>query len=147
MAKFRPIHLNIWNDPDFQEYPPEYKLIFIYLFSNPATTDSGIYPITPRTIANDTGYPLETVVQLLNNGCLKNVEYDTECKIIYMRNARRYYPPGGRPDLVTKGIVNDFVKTQKTHLWNLFIEDYPEYREAIISTGKPLVKGSAKIGK
>jgi hypothetical protein len=147
MAKFRPIYQNIWNDPDFQEYTPEQKLIFVYLFSNPSTTDSGIYPITPRTIANDTGYPLETIVKLLSNGCLKNVEYDTECKIIYIRKARRHYPSGGRPDLVAKGIVNDFEKTNKTHLWSLFIEDYPEYKEVILSVGKPLSKGSTREGK
>jgi hypothetical protein len=143
MAKYRPIHKKIWKDPDFLEYPPDSKLIFIYLCTNESTTDSGIYPITPRTVANETGIPYETVDKLLNNGCLKNVEYDIKEKIIYVRNARRYYP-GGRPDLVELGIIDDFRKSQRTHLWQLFIQDYPEFKEAILSVGKPLAKGSTK---
>jgi hypothetical protein len=133
MAKYRPIYVRIWKDPDFEEYTPEGKLLFVYLCTNPSTTESGIYPISKSTIANETGIPLERVKILLDNG-LKNVMYDPETRHIYVRRFH-LYNPWGKPDLIRKSIGNDFIGSPQSILWQHFVTDYPEFTDTLTSLG------------
>jgi len=133
MARFRKLYHQIWSDPDFQEYSPEQKLIFIYLLSNSKTTESGIYNITPKTVADETNIPLTTVKELLNNG-FKNIVYDITNYCVYVRKFR-VYNPGGSPELITKSVIADYRSTQKTKLWSLFTTDYPKYKDNLINDG------------
>ena len=68
MSGYRPIYKRIWKDPDFQELSAEDKLLFIYLCTNEMTSESGIYPVTAKTIIYETGLDDKTVVQRLSNG-------------------------------------------------------------------------------
>jgi len=128
MAKYRPVYTKIWKDPDFEEYSPQAKLIFIYLCTNESTTESGIYPISLKTIANETGNGLQTVKKLLGNGCIKNISYDFEHQIVFVENFRKYNG-GGKPSLIVKAIENDVKAMPDTPLWARFIEIYPEFKE------------------
>jgi len=134
MAKYRPIYVKIWKDPDFEEYPPDGKLIFIYLCTNPSATESGIYPISLTTISNETGVPLERVRELLSNG-LKNVMYDQATRHVYVRRFH-LYNPGGNPDLIEKSMTNDFLASQQTCLWQQFSLDYPSITSLVRVIGK-----------
>jgi hypothetical protein len=148
MAKYRAIYEIIWKDPDFQDYDPSRKLLFIYLCTNGSTTESGIYPITVTTISNETGIPKTTVGKQLANG-LKNVIYDFKNQIVFVRNFR-IYNAGGRPELIQKSIVRDFRTTFETPLWNDFLAQYPEFHDAILTVGKPLAnydKSVPSMGK
>ena len=127
VARYRSVYINIWKDPDFENYNPQAKLIFLYLCTNSETTESGIYPITIRTISNETGIGIKIVSKLLD-GNYKNVEYDKENHIIFIKNFLKYNG-GGRPDLLKKSIEKDY-RLFKTSLWNEFINTYPE-----LSTG------------
>jgi len=142
MAKYRNIYQKIWKEPDFQEYSPEKKLIFIYLFSNQSTTESGIYQITVKTISGETGVSLETVSKLLGNG-YKNIVYDPDTCYVYVRKFRRYNG-GGRPDLIQKTIASEYETSCDTGLWSLFLEDYPEYTENIMSIKAPILYTNTK---
>lgn len=62
---YRQIHIDIWDDPWFLELDAEGKLLFIYLFSNKRTNAIGLYEISQRAIAFESGLPLETIRQLL----------------------------------------------------------------------------------
>jgi hypothetical protein len=117
MAKFRPIYTKIWDDPDFIDYPPEDKLLFIYLCTNHKTNESGIYNISIKTIATDTGIIYESVMQRFNNclitdgnqiinSSLKNVYYDIENKLIFIRKFLKYNG-GGNPQKVRISILSD----------------------------------------
>jgi len=52
---YRQIHTEIWDDPWVIELPSDEKLLFIYLFSNSRTTAIGLYEISQRVIAFETG--------------------------------------------------------------------------------------------
>ena len=135
MAKYRSIHQKIWTDPDFQAYPANGKLIFIYLCTNASTSESGIYAITPKTISDETGIEKEKVSALLMK--LKNVIFDAKANYVYVRRFK-LYNGGGAPDNIRKAIVSEFLLSSTSPLWNTFVEDYPEYNDAILATGKPL---------
>ncbi len=141
MSGYRPIYKRIWKDPDFQELPATEKLLFIYICTNEMTTESGIYPLTAKTIADETGIDPTTVSQVLHNcsvtvtqrlpkGCFKNVIYDPTNKLIFVKKLRKY-STGGRPELVSKSIVNDFLHFPRSVLWKEFILEYPECQQLI----------------
>lgn len=76
---FRYIDCSIWADPDFEAQEPDAKLLWIYLFTNLATTLCGIYRITPRRISFDTGIEATRVSQILAEMQeAKSIAYDGE---------------------------------------------------------------------
>lgn len=141
MAKYRPVYTKIWKDPDFQRYTPEEKLLFIYLCTNDSTTDSGIYPVSLDTIARETLIPSATVGQLLSNGCLRNVLYDTGSQHVFVIKFRRYNK-GGRPDMVARGIAEEFKEKHQLPFWGRFVEEYPEYETVIATVAQRMRNGS-----
>jgi len=162
MAKYRQVYLKIWKDPDFQNYSPEGKLLFIYLCTNQSTTESGIYPVTINTIANETSIPLPTVYKLFGiplptdskplvnssetvsqpiSNSLKNVFYDLTNQCVWIKNFKKYNT-GGSPKLIAASILSDCIQTKTSQLWSHFIKEYPEYTELLSTVGKPLAIGS-----
>jgi len=66
MATFRSIYTRVWREDDwFQSLPPEGKLFWFYLITNPSASVAGIYRLPARTMANEVGLPLERVTELL----------------------------------------------------------------------------------
>jgi len=128
MARFRAIHVKIWDDPDFWELDPDEKLVFIFLCTNSATTESGVYPISPSIIAAKTKVETERVKEIL--GKLPNVTYDSENKMVFVKNFLRYNGMG-RSDKIKKAIQSEFNSHPKTPLWRLFVETYPEMASII----------------
>ena len=62
MAKFRMVHTEFWNDPRVvEEMTPEDKYFFLYLLTNANTTQIGIYQITKKQMAFDTGHSIESI--------------------------------------------------------------------------------------
>jgi hypothetical protein len=55
MAGYRQIHPEIWSDPWFSELDTKEKIVFIYLFSNDRSSLCGLYEISIKQIAFDTG--------------------------------------------------------------------------------------------
>ena len=126
MARYRPIFTKIWKDPTFQKYTPNQKLLFVYFVTNQDTSESGIYPLSLKTISDETGLPMKTVRQTLEKG-LKNVSYDFKSEIVFVQKFLRYNGRG-RPELIQKSIENDFDRVP-TSLWRIFAELYPAYSE------------------
>lgn len=76
MAIFRKIHVSFWQDPFVLKLTPEEKYFYLYLMTNPKTTQSGIYELPKTMMIVETGYNHETVEKLLQ----KFISYG---KIIY----------------------------------------------------------------
>ena len=58
---YRQIHTKIWKDPWFIDLPPDYKLLFIYLFSNEQANLMGLYQLPLKVICFETDLPPATV--------------------------------------------------------------------------------------
>jgi hypothetical protein len=142
MAKYRPIQIRIWKDPDFEKYSSSMKLIFLYLCTNELTTESGIYAISTRTISQETRVTEKTVIKLLSNG-LKNIVYDFDNNCVFIKNFLKYNG-GGRPELIEKSIKNNYEEFN-TPLWNEFIKLYPKYSNGLQTVNKPFNRISISI--
>lgn len=147
MSKYRPIHKKIWNDKDFKKSSKDEKLLFLYFSTCEATNNSGIYEIPLSTISEQTAINLLSVKKILQKGSIKNIEYDMENEVVFVVNARKY-SPGGKPDLVEKGILSEYKENSKTYLWTSFLEKNPQFKHLYngwTTVAQPLVNGSIQI--
>lgn len=119
-------------------------MLFLYFISNESVNNSGVYEIPLRTISVETGIPLPTLKKLLAQPVIKNIDYDMENEMVFVRNARKY-SAGGNPAQVAKGILSEFQQNNKTFLWNSFLELNPQFKEKFSTVGQPLVNGSLPL--
>lgn len=67
MAKYRTVRVDFWNHLNvLEKMNPEEKYFYLYLLTNPQTTQIGIYKITKKQMAFDLGYSIETVHSLMD---------------------------------------------------------------------------------
>ncbi|MBS3681778.1 DnaD domain protein [Ornithinibacillus massiliensis] len=101
MARFRMVHTEFWDDPKVvEEMTPEDKYFFLYLLTNANTTQIGIYQITKKQMAFDTGYSLESINALLDRFINHHeiVVYNPKTREIALRNWGKYnFNRGGKP--------------------------------------------------
>ena len=61
MGRYMMFPANFWNNPMIiQEMTPKDKYFYLYLLTNPETTQIGIYKITKKQIAFDIHHSIET---------------------------------------------------------------------------------------
>ena len=65
--------------------------------------------------------------------------WNEKLNYVYIRRFRVYNGHGGAPENIKTAIVNEFLQSSTLAFWTNFVEDYPEFKEAILSTGKPLM--------
>ena len=79
MAKNRYVDTKFWDDAFISELTPSEKLIFLYLLTNPITNVAGIYEITVKRIAFDTGLGSQSVSNALER-------FERAGKVYYREN-------------------------------------------------------------
>ncbi|WAT79675.1 conserved phage C-terminal domain-containing protein [Bacillus safensis] len=108
MAKYRHVHTTFWQDPKVtEEMTPEDRYFYLYLITNPNTTQIGIYPITKKQMAFDLGYSIESINSLMDRfqNHHKLIIYNGETRELVIKNWAKYnLIKGGKPmlDCVSK---------------------------------------------
>jgi hypothetical protein len=93
-AEYRSVHTEMWRADDwFQTLPTDARLLWIYLFTNPSASVSGIYKLPIRTMANETGLDLGRVTDLLAEFQQAKKAYYQD-GVIWVRKMRDYQLPG-----------------------------------------------------
>lgn len=142
MALFRQVYTEFWRDPGvIEDMTPEDKLFFLYLLTNPNTTQIGIYTITKKQMAFDIGYSVESVNALLDRfiNHHKIVVYNAETREIAIKNWAKYnLTRAGKPmeDLVKKELAavkdKSLISVVREKLVNeKFIVIFDEYLNSI----------------
>jgi hypothetical protein len=91
MSKYKPLYSNLWNDPDFEKYTPQEKLIYIFLITNQAVEKSGIYKITVKQISFYTDCNKSIINDFINKLINDNkIKYDFEKGIIFIKNVFKF---------------------------------------------------------
>lgn len=104
----RIVDVDFWTDEKVVElFSPEDKLFFIYLLTNPHTTQLGIYQISRKVMAFELGYSIESVSVLIDRfenkyGMIKYMDGEVAIK----NSLRHSIIKGGKPveDLLKKEI-------------------------------------------
>lgn len=103
MATYRQIHTHIWDDPVFEELSPNAKLLFIYGFSNKHRNEAGLYVITLKKMAFETGLSIEqaeaAIKEIIGRG---RWAYDWDNHVLWVKNALKYQSVGGKTIIAIK---------------------------------------------
>ncbi|WP_231687878.1 DnaD domain protein [Bacillus sp. FJAT-27251] len=101
MAKYRMVQTGFWKNPVVsEEMTPEDRYFYLYLLTNPNTTQSGIYKITKKQMAFDLGYSIESVHSLMERFIHHHqlIRYNPNTREIAIKNwAKENIHNGGKP--------------------------------------------------
>ena len=125
MAIYAPLHKTFWTDPDIVGKTPTAKLLFLYLFSGPDVTPSGMYNLSIRKMAFETEIPEAEIRNILLSGQLKNISYDEKTSWVFVHK-KLIYSPGGRKEYIRNGINTQVKLSPHNPLWKKFHELYPD---------------------
>lgn len=77
---YRAVQISFWEDAKVvDDYTPEDKYFYLYLFTNPHTNLCGCYEISKTHMSRETGYNIETISRLLER-------FETVHKVICYNN-------------------------------------------------------------
>jgi DnaD/phage-associated family protein len=118
MAKYRMVRVDFWRNPVvLEEMSPEDKYFYLYLLTNPSTTQIGIYQITKKQMAFDLGYSIESVQALMDRFIHhhKVIRYNSETRELAIKNWGKYnLQKGGKP--VMDCIYSELKEVEDTSL-------------------------------
>ncbi|MDZ5473266.1 DnaD domain protein [Bacillus sp. 31A1R] len=124
MAKFRLVRTDFWKNPIVtEEMTPEDRYFYLYLLTNPHTTQIGIYKVTKKQMAFDLGYPLETVHLLMERFIShhKLIRYNPATRELAIQNWGKYnLNKGGKP--VMDCITSELKDVEDTSLIEYVLE-------------------------
>lgn len=97
------VRTDFWLNPIIlEEMTPEDKYFYLYLLTNPHTTQIGIYKITKKQMAFDMGYSIESVESLMNRFIHHHqlIRYNPDTRELAIKNWGKYnLNKGGKPVL------------------------------------------------
>lgn len=120
MAIYRNVQLSFWTDRKVEEdFTPEDKYFYLYLFTNPHTNLCGCYELGIRQAVRETGYNEDTVLRLIDR--FENVHgvisYDKKTREILILNWHKYN--------WTKS--GEFMKGLDKHINNVKSDEFRNY--------------------
>lgn len=106
MSKQRYVKDSFWTDPYIEKLSPDYKLVFLYLLTNPLANISGVYELRIKRMAFETGYDTEVVENILKKFVedYKIIQHESWIVIV---NHTKHQSLG---DLTAKGINREILQ-------------------------------------
>ncbi|MDR2879717.1 MAG: hypothetical protein LBV03_07385 [Fusobacteriales bacterium] len=122
---FRQIYTSFWRNTYIQdEMTPEDKYFYLYLLTNDQTKQIGVYQVTQKQIAFDTGYSRESIKALLHRfeEHHKLIKYSPDTKeIAILKWGGLNFNKGGKP--IECLLEKEFKETKNKELIKLVMED------------------------
>jgi len=109
-----------WGDPFVQELNKDAKLLFAYLWTNKRCNSAGLYEITPKTIAFETGIEIENLPMLIEQ-LEEKVKWLKDENIIWVRNFLKHQPKS--PQFL-KSVAECLARTSSNGVVKEFLEYY-----------------------
>jgi hypothetical protein len=125
MSKKRYVDTNFWEDSYTANLDPSEKLIFLYLLTNSCTNIAGVYQITLKRIACDTGIDRDMVLKILER-FKKDKKIDYIDGWMLIKNFIKHQNLNSH--LIVKGIENELLKVPdyiKEGIWYISDIDTP----------------------
>lgn len=92
MGLRRSIDTDFWTDTWVETLTPGDKLAFVYLFSCPATNPAGLYKLSLRRMAFDTGLSEEQITDAIAKfQANKRILYDRQTSVVWVCHFREYH--------------------------------------------------------
>jgi len=133
--KYRQVHMRFWNDSEIIEMTPEEKYFYLYLLTNPYTTQSGIYEISKKVMAFETGYNVETIEKLIAKFESKGkIKFDPQTNEILIKNWLKYN--WNNSPKVIGAVVESLKRVKSSTILKIFWQTIPQsIKETLIEYG------------
>jgi len=138
MADFRQVFIRVWDDPFFFNLDKGQKILWLYLLTNPSTTQSGIYQIPIIKVCFHTQMSKEEVLDILKFFITsKKIDYNFETEEVCILNHKKY-------NVTTGAKIESLIKKELNLITdsNLVEKIYP-----ISNTGYPISNTGYPIQK
>lgn len=140
MAIYRCVQIKFWTDSRIvDEFTPEDKYFYLYLFTNPHTNLCGCYEVSLKQMSDETGYNKDTIEKLLERfrDTHHVIDYSKETKEILILNWYKYNWTKSK-DFI-KGLTNQINDIKnldyKEYLFDLMNDKERVYRPSIDGRG------------
>jgi hypothetical protein len=136
MAVFRYVQCSFWNDPDLVDvFTPEDRYFYLYLMTNEHTSQCGIYQVSIKQIAFETGYSIETVRALMQRFEVVHgrIRYNQETRELAIRNWLKHNGPAKENDNILKRIIAELEGIQDRSLIGYIVEKAEAPLKALLS--------------
>jgi hypothetical protein len=128
MAKYRMVQTEFWKNPIVsEEMSAEDKYFYLYLLTNPYTTQIGIYKITKKQMAFDMGYSIENIGSLMERFIHnhKLIRYNPETRELGIKNwGKDNLHKGGKP--IIDCILSELKEVEDLSLIQYVAESIPK---------------------
>lgn len=115
---YRLVYTDFWTDPKvMEEMTPKDRFFYLYLLTNPSTTNCGIYLITKKQMAFELGYSIEDVNSLMDSfeNSYRLIAYNPETRELAIKNWGKYnLSRGGKP--VVDCLMSELSKVKDKNL-------------------------------
>ena len=131
MAIYRNIQMSFWTDPKVaDDFTPEDRYFYLYLFTNPHTNLCGCYEISKRQMASETGYSQDTIERLIERFSIvhKVMQYCKETKEILLFNWHKYN--WTKSDKFLKPLISE-INNVKNDVFKRFLTDLVEKKDTV----------------
>lgn len=99
MAKYQGVLTSVWDDPVFQAWPKDAKLVFLNLITSQRHNPAGLYAVTRETLQFETGLSAEEFAAAFKillavpaGEDYARVRFDERHKIVWLVNALKHQP-------------------------------------------------------
>lgn len=126
---YRQVFATFWSDPKVvDQFSPEDKYFYLYLLTNEHTNQCGIYQISLKQIAFETGYSLEATKNLIDRfeSYLKRIKYNPETHEMAILNWAKYNYPSTVKDNRFACIAAELAEVKDTTLVESVVEHATE---------------------
>lgn len=131
VVKYRKIEVCFWGDSDMLELTPEGKYFYLYVLTNPHTNLAGIYEISKKVMAFETGFNVDTIDKLIKMFEDKGkIAYDPETSEIFVINWLKYNWTNSPK--VIKCIIQDLERVKSKKLISIFWNKVPEDIKSVL---------------
>ncbi len=99
MAKYQGVLTSVWDDPVFQAWPKDAKLVFLNLITSQRHNPAGLYAVTRETLQFETGLSAEefaaafkVLLAVPADEDYARVRFDERHKVVWLVNALKHQP-------------------------------------------------------
>ena len=153
MAKYQSVLNSTWDDPVFQQWSPEAKLLFLNLITSARHNPIGLYAVSTKILMTETGLPEEKFqaafaeLQKPLNGYAR-VRYDQETSTVWIVNTLKHQPEVSPRN---KNLIRHMEAILRQHAGSVLVAEFlKRYRFLLQASCKPLLnffrggKGASK---
>jgi len=136
MAMYRAIQMSFWTDTKVvDDFTPEDRYFYLYLFTNPHTNLAGCYEISLTTMASETGYSKNAIVKLIDRMETEHnvIRYSKDTKEVLIFNWHKYNWTGSEKFRKPLKAEIDEIKEEsfRSYLLDLYNGDVHNYHDGV----------------